>query len=173
LASALRAVLPAPSFDTAAMDGYAVAGAGPWRVLGRILAGDPAWPGTVADGRAVEIGTGAVVPVGAAAVLPYEQCQRIDEVVVGQRGNRDHIRRVGEDVRPGDELAPAGRRVNATLLGAAAQAGFDELLVHRAPAVCLLLTGDEVVLRGAPGPGQVRDAHTPVISAVVTRAGAS
>src|SRR5262245_45814292 len=75
LADPVHAAVPAPAFDAAAMDGYAVAGSGPWRVVGRVLAGGQGWPGRLPAGTAVEIGTGAVVPTDAAAVLPYEQSQ--------------------------------------------------------------------------------------------------
>jgi molybdopterin molybdotransferase len=171
LASAAYAVMAAPPFDAAAMDGFAVAGDGPWRILGRVLAGAPGWSGTLTGGNAVEIATGAVVPAGTEAVIPYEQCHRDGQVVTATRDARQHIRRTGEDARPGDELAPPGRLVSATLRAAAAQAGLDHLSVHRRPRVVVLITGDEVVLRGAPGPGQVRDALAPVVTALITRAG--
>lgn len=41
LAAPLVALAPLPAYDAAAMDGYAVAGCGPWRITGRVLAGDP------------------------------------------------------------------------------------------------------------------------------------
>jgi molybdopterin molybdotransferase len=164
---------PAPAFDAAAMDGYAVAGAGPWRVVGQVLAGGPTWTGRLTEGCAVEIATGAVVPAGASAVLPYERCERDDGTLRGSyRQNSDHIRRAGEDVQPGDELVPAGRVVSAAVLGAAAQAGIDDVSVHPRPRVCLLVTGDEVVPDTAvPGLGQVRDAMSPMVAALVGRAG--
>lgn len=67
----LVALSPLPAHDAAAMDGYAVAGSGPWRVTGRVLAGDPTPVEALEPGYAVEIGTGAVVPAGADPVLPY------------------------------------------------------------------------------------------------------
>jgi molybdopterin molybdotransferase len=45
------------------------------------------------------------------------------------------------------------------------------VLVHRAPAVTMLVTGDEVITDGAPGPGQVRDVFTGLVTAVTARAG--
>ena len=39
LARPVTAVVASPAFDAAAMDGFAVAGPGPWTVIGRILAG--------------------------------------------------------------------------------------------------------------------------------------
>ena len=84
LAVPLVALAPLPAYHCAAMDGYAVAGPGPWQVTGRVLAGDPGLPAPLADGEAVEIGTGAVVPAGADAVLPYERATRTARTVHGE-----------------------------------------------------------------------------------------
>ena len=75
LAAAVGAVLahplvsstPLPPFDSAGMDGWAVAGPGPWVVVGELLAGDTL--DRLADGAAVGIATGAALPTGADAVL--------------------------------------------------------------------------------------------------------
>ncbi|GIJ54451.1 molybdopterin molybdotransferase MoeA [Virgisporangium aurantiacum] len=171
LADPVRAVAAAPAFDTAAMDGYAVAGESPWRVVGRVLAGGPAVPDTLSPGTAVEIGTGAVVPPGTRAVIPYERSHHVDDLVTGAIEDRRNIRTAGEDLRPGDEIVPAGRVVTASVLGAIAQAGVDEVTVRRRPRVRLLVTGDEVITGGRPALGQVRDAVSPIAAAVIERAG--
>lgn len=73
LARPLRALAAVPGVDVSAMDGYALAGEqGPWRVVGRVLAGGHAHAEVLKPGCAVEIATGARVPEGATAVLPYE-----------------------------------------------------------------------------------------------------
>ncbi|MFD1937222.1 molybdopterin molybdotransferase MoeA [Nonomuraea mangrovi] len=73
LARPLRALVAVPGVDVSAMDGYAVAGEkGPWQVVGRVLAGGHAHDEVLKPGEAVEIATGAQVPEGATAVLPYE-----------------------------------------------------------------------------------------------------
>ncbi|MFG1920931.1 molybdopterin molybdotransferase MoeA [Cryptosporangium sp. NPDC048952] len=156
-----------PGFDTAAMDGYAVAGAGPWRIVGRVLAGT-ADPGRVVPGTAVEIATGAPVPAGTEAVVPYEEWAVTFDVP-----RKIHIRRAGEDLRPGDVLADAGRDLTPTLLGLLAQGGADTLPVRRRPVVRLVVTGDEVVQAGLPSAGQVRDALGPMVVALIEAAGAS
>ncbi|MFH8367886.1 molybdopterin molybdotransferase MoeA [Streptomyces sp. NPDC018031] len=74
LAAPLTALTDLPSFDTSAMDGWAVAGPGPWRVAAggsAVLAGH-ATAGPLSDGHAVRIATGARVPSGATAVLRSE-----------------------------------------------------------------------------------------------------
>ena len=42
LAEPLTARAPMPAFPTSSVDGWAVRGAGPWRITGRVLAGSPA-----------------------------------------------------------------------------------------------------------------------------------
>jgi molybdopterin molybdotransferase len=71
LAESLSALVDLPPFATSAMDGWAVAGPGPWRVTGQVLAGQEAT--RLGDGEAVEIATGARVPSGASAVLRRER----------------------------------------------------------------------------------------------------
>src|SRR5690349_3515309 len=172
LAAAVRARADLPGFDTAAMDGYAVSGAGPWRVAGRILAGEPGWPRALEPGQAVEIMTGAVVPAGAVAVLPYETADLSGTTAGAAAGAKPHIRRTGEDARAGAELVGAGRLVTAAVAGLLAQAGHDEVPVHRRPRVRLVVTGDEVLSAGIPAAGQVRDVFGPMVSALVVAAGA-
>jgi molybdopterin molybdotransferase len=71
------------------------------------------------------------------------------------------VRRQGEIVRIGDTLLPAGRRLTPGALALLATHGYAALPVHRAPAVAVLTTGDEVVPpEAAPAPGQLRDSNT-------------
>lgn len=74
-----------------------------------------------------------------------------------------HIRRRGEDWSAGDELVPAGSRTTPAVLGLAAAAGHDTLLVHRRPRVAVIVTGDELLHAGPPRPGRVRDAIGPML----------
>ncbi|XVV15966.1 molybdopterin molybdotransferase MoeA [Actinoplanes sp. CA-131856] len=179
LAAPLVALSPLPAYDAAAMDGYAVAGPGPWRIAGRVLAGDPAPPAPLTPGTAVEIGTGAVVPPGADAVLPYERSTRAGRMVTGERPTRTgptangrHIRRRGEDCPAGQEVLPAGVVVNPVVLGLAASLGHDTLTVHRRPRVGIVVTGTELRRSGLPAAGQVRDAIGPMLPGLVRAAGA-
>ncbi|MDY7085348.1 MAG: molybdopterin-binding protein [Actinomycetota bacterium] len=172
LAEPVHAVTPVPAFDSAAMDGYVVAGPGPWTVAGLVLAGPGVTPvPALRPGTAVEIATGAPVPANSEAVLPYEDCHVDGGVVHGARGPRSHIRRAGDDVRAKAVIVPVGRTMTATGAAAAVQAGVEHVRVRRRPTVTLLVTGDEVVLGGRPGPGQVRDSFTGIVDAVTTRAG--
>src|SRR6266498_1989967 len=81
LAESLAALTDLPAFPTSSIDGWAVRGAGPWRAVGRVLAGGTAAP-LDADGTCVEIATGAMVPAGADAVIRTEESTRDDAGMV-------------------------------------------------------------------------------------------
>lgn len=170
LAAPLRALVAVPSVDVAAMDGYAVCGSPPWRVVGRVLAGG-AVHGGIAQGEAVEIATGAPVPPGASAVLPYESACAEGGMVTGVVEEGRHVRRRGEDVAEGVVVLDAGVSVTPMVQGLAAALGHDTLPVHPRPSVTVLVTGDEVVHVGVPPAGRVRDAIGPFLPGLVGWAG--
>ncbi|GEL21754.1 molybdopterin molybdenumtransferase MoeA [Pseudonocardia sulfidoxydans NBRC 16205] len=169
LAEDLVGLVPQPAFDTAAMDGYAVAGEGPWTVVGEVRAG------SLRAGEAVAISTGAPVPAGALAVLPVEDTVRRSDEVAGADGAMPapgrHIRRTGENSPAGEILAAAGSSVRPAMLGLAAAAGHDRLTVRPRPRVRLLVTGDELVTAGPGGAGRVRDALGPTLPPLVAALG--
>lgn len=171
LAAPLRASVAVPGVDVSAMDGYAVAGPGPWRIAGRVLAGGVAYGAALAPGEAVEVATGAPVPEGAESVLPHELADAGGGWVAGDPVPGKHIRRRGEDVAEGAVVLGPGAVVTPVALGLAAALGHDELLVRPCPRVAVLVTGDEVVDRGIPGPGRVRDAIGPFLPGLVAWAG--
>ncbi|MFG6190685.1 molybdopterin molybdotransferase MoeA [Nonomuraea sp. JJY05] len=171
LAAPLTALVAVPGVDVSAMDGYAVAGAGPWRVAGRVLAGGACYDDELRPGEAVEIATGAPTPAGASAVLPYEQAAVDGTRVNGVAELGRHIRRRGEDIAEGAVVLGAGAVVTPVALGLAAALGHDELLVRPRPRVAVLITGDEVVHEGLPAPGRVRDAIGPFLPGLVAWAG--
>lgn len=157
LAADVAALVDLPSFPTAAMDGWVVAGEGPWSIVGTIDTGFPA-EGGLAPGQAMRIATGGLVPEGASAVIPWEVSEVEGETVVAQIPGKLHIRPRGEECVRGDALGIRGDVLNPILVGLLAAAGLDEVEVYAKPRVTVLVLGDEVVTSGIPGPGQVRDA---------------
>ncbi|MFJ2894166.1 molybdopterin molybdotransferase MoeA [Streptomyces sp. NPDC087218] len=188
LAEPLVALTDLPSFDTSAMDGWVVSGPGPWTVRGAPVTGEETGAGSAAgagpvrgpgilagqgvpaplpDGDAVRIATGARIPANANAVLRSEHA-RVDEakgllhatrsVVPGQ-----DIRPRGQECRSGDRLMPAGTVVTPVVLGLAAAAGYDTLVVAPRPRVDVLVLGDELLTEGLPHDGLIRDALGPMI----------
>lgn len=171
LATPLVSPVAVPPVDRAAMDGYAVRGAGPWVVVGAVLAGSGlAEP--LQDGQAYAIVTGAAVPPGTTAVLPDEQATRVGEKVGGSIEPGRHIRRTGEECTPGELLLPAGTLINPQVIGLAATLGLDHLTVIPKPRVLALITGDELIHHGPSAPGQVRDAIGPMLPTLIARSGA-
>jgi molybdopterin molybdotransferase len=176
LADDLIALCPLPTFDTSAMDGWAVRGPGPWAVVGESLAGRPS-PRAVRSGQAVAIATGAMVPSGADAVIPSEE----GEVHPGVAGpvlvsasapGPIHIRPAGQECAAGEVLARAGTVLAPALLGLAAASGHDALPVVRRPRAALVLFGDELATEGIPPHGHVRDSLGPQVPAWLARMGA-
>ncbi|MGW6929376.1 molybdopterin molybdotransferase MoeA [Lentzea sp. NPDC054927] len=171
LASAVRALAGQPTCDTSAMDGYAVCGPGPWTVVGRVAAGDPVPGARLGGGEAFAVATGAPVPDGSDHVIPVELCTVEGALLRGSLSQPGkHIRRRGEDWSAGDELVPAGSPVTPAVVGLAAAAGHDTLLVHRRPRVAVIVTGDELLHSGPPHPGRVRDAIGPMLPGLLTGA---
>lgn len=171
LAEPLTTRTPLPAFATVSVDGWAVRGAGPWRIVGQVLAGGVPGPLT-ADGTAVEIATGAMVPDGAAAVLRIEESSRTpDGLVTGTPRPVPEWRLPGEEANAGEELLPVGTPVDPAVIGLAASCGHDDLRVRRQPRAALLVFGDELLTAGPPGAGRVRDVLGPAVPAWLRRYG--
>jgi molybdopterin molybdotransferase len=171
LVEPLRTLTALPAFPTSSVDGFAVAGPGPWRVVGRVLAGQV--PGPVGPGQAVEIATGAMVPAGTGQVIRLEHSTtHPDGTVTGEPRRTPEWRNVGEEAAAGEELLPAGTPVTPGVLGVAAQCGYDRLLVRRPPRAAVVVFGDELATAGPPGNGRVRDSLGPQLPGWLTRLGA-
>lgn len=146
-----------PPFDNSAMDGYAVMAADcvgdrtTLEVVGSVMAGGRA-AGTLRRGQAVRIMTGAPLPPGADGVVPVERTSTVGGTVTldGPVGAGDHVRRAGDDVRPGDVVAATGTVLRPAHLGLLAAVGLPGAVCHPAPVVGVLSTGDEL-LPGAEG----------------------
>ncbi|MEU1038188.1 molybdopterin molybdotransferase MoeA [Streptomyces sp. NPDC005907] len=175
LATPLAALTDLPSFDTSAMDGWAVAGPGPWDVREEGVLAGQAQPERLTDGEAVRIATGARIPQDVTAVLRSEH-GRTDEkgrlhatrdVVHGQ-----DIRPRGQECRSGDHLLPVGALVTPAVLGLAAAAGYDTLAALPRPRAEVLVLGDELLTSGLPRDGLIRDALGPMLPSWLRAAGA-
>ncbi|MEV0427678.1 molybdopterin molybdotransferase MoeA [Micromonospora sp. NPDC050495] len=171
LAEALTTPTDLPAFPTSSVDGWAVRGDGPWRVVGRVLAGQSPPPLTD-DGTTTEIATGAMVPEGTTAILRIEESTRTaDGLVQGTPRPAPEWRNPGEEAYAGEELLPAGTPVDPAVIGLAASCGQDRLRVRRLPRAALLVFGDELLTSGPPGAGRVRDALGPAVPAWLRRYG--
>lgn len=168
-----------PANDVSALDGYAYAGdLAPDSVLpvaGVVAAGDP--PGSrLTAGSALQIWTGAPLPLGADRVVGVEETARANREdfvrVLRPAPPGNAVRRRAEIVAAGDLLLSAGARLGPAALSLLASQGVQELEIVRPPRVAVVTTGDEVVAPDLePGPGQLRDSHTDYLIAAGRRLG--
>ena len=122
------------------------------------------------------IATGAPIPAGADSVAPIENCEVEGDVVrvLAPTSEGQHIRPAAEDVRTGQVLVAAGKRLGAPELGLLANAGVPHPLVHPRPRVVVLSTGDELVPPGqTPEFGQIRDSNGSTLYGALREAGAT
>ena len=166
-----------PPFASSAMDGFALRAAdtpGELPVAFRVAAGSPR-QGSLPQGSAAAIATGAAVPEGADAVIPVEHVvdrgdwvDVVATVLLGQ-----HIRPRGGDVREGDAVGVVGTRLGAAQVGALAAAGVVEVRCSTRPRVAVLATGSELRAAGESlAPGQIYESNRAMIAASLRRAGA-
>lgn len=183
---------PLPSFDQAAIDGYAVRSvdvrvgtslgeaadppAAPVTlpVVGKITAGSRQ-PTRLQPGQSVRVDTGAPLPTLADAVLPVgwatSEGQRITPTRPVRSG--DYVRRVGDDVQPGDVAVRAGSIIGPAQVGLLASVGRAKVLVHPKPRMSVISVGDELLdVDGQPGTGQVYDVNSYALTAAGRDAGA-
>ncbi|MEV7090219.1 molybdopterin molybdotransferase MoeA [Streptomyces sp. NPDC093085] len=172
LAEPLVALTDLPPFDTSAMDGWAVAGPGPWGVRGDGDGGHGLLAGQVSDARlpdgsAVRIATGARIPPDATAVVRSEHARTDAAGYLHARRavtQGQDIRPRGQECRSGERLLPAGSVITPAVLGLAAAAGYDDVPAIPRPRVEVLVLGDELLAEGLPHDGLIRDALGPLIA---------
>ena len=186
-----------PAFDNSAMDGYAVRFADTQaaseaqpvhlRVVGDLAAGAvPTAP--LGPDEAVRIMTGAPVPPGSDAVVPFEDTDRTDWAKFGTRPGAsgdpatvgillppehyDNVRFRAEDIKVGEQVLARGKRIRSAEIGVLASMGRVQVAVYRRPVVAIIPTGDEVIEIDRPlQPGQVRNSAAHALEALVTTYG--
>jgi molybdopterin molybdotransferase len=178
-ASVVLSAVDLPLFRNSQMDGFAVRSADVANtpvslpIVGTIAAA-PGAPAPLAAGTAVRIMTGGVVPHGADAVVPVEDTTTAGNTVTISRGRTrgEFVRDRGSDARTGDELLPAGRRLESRHLAALAAAGLARVDVIPLVRVAVITTGAELIAPGSsPAPGQLFDANQIALVAAVRAAG--
>ena len=170
-------------FARAAMDGYALRAAetqsaNPAAPL-TISVVDAAYAGAaplrLAEGCAASVATGAPLPFGADAVVPFED-------VIAARGTirlcaplvrGDYVFAPGEDAKAGDLLVDAGSMVTPGRTALLAAAGHEAVAVYRRPRIAIVSTGNEIVAIGdRPANGQIRNSNAAMLAAAVEADGA-
>ncbi len=166
-----------PNAARSAMDGFALSAEntpGAFEVIGDVGMG-AAPQAAVTPSTAMRIPTGGVLPRGADAVVPIEDA-RVNGSSVDVDGRieaGDSVIERGADMRRGDRVLQAGRRIGAPQVGLLATLGIVEVPVYRRPVVAVLSSGDELVAPSAAlEPGSVRDSNRYAIAASLRAMGA-
>jgi molybdopterin molybdotransferase len=192
LATDIPSDIDLPPFTNSAMDGYALRGAETIQaspdnpveleVVMDIPAGRTP-PKALAAGQAARIMTGAPLPDGADAVIRVEDTdddfsalaesslpERVRIFAEAPPGNS--VRAKGENIASGDTILEAGTRLTPAAIGMLATVGRARVPVVSQPRVVILSSGDELVDIGTPlQPGQIRDANSYALAALVTANG--
>jgi molybdopterin molybdotransferase len=175
LASDISAKRTQPPRDVSAMDGYAVrfddlqSGMTEFSLIGEAPAGGE-FSGQVAQGEAVRIFTGGIVPDGADHVVIQEDIQADAEnlTVIDAQTATHHIRKAGQDFAHGDILARKGQRLSTGDLALIANGNYAEIEVVRRPRVALIASGDELVSAGTDMTDlQIPDSNSVALSAML------
>ena len=161
LAEDVTSPIDLPAWDNSAMDGYAaraadVERAGPEHkitlaVIEAVAAGQfPTRP--IGPGQVTRIFTGAPLPAGADTVVRQEDTEPAQPgdgggriTVVTGRDARKNVRYRGEDIRKGEVVLGAGTPLGPAQLGVLASIAHATPLVHDAPRVAFMGSGDEIV----------------------------
>jgi molybdopterin molybdotransferase len=170
-----------PPFDRVCMDGIAVdsdalrRGLRRFKIQATQAAGSPAL--TLAHPEnAIEVMTGAILPLAADCIIPVEQYEVVDGIVsltaaVVTKAYHN-IHRRGADSRLGALLLETGTLLGAPEIAVAASAGKARVRVSSQPAIMIVSTGDELVEPGDPiADHQVRRSNAYAVAAALRARG--
>jgi molybdopterin molybdotransferase len=183
-ADAVLATEHLPAFPRSTMDGYAVRARDTFgaseslpaylEVVGEVRMGQ-APDITLAASQAAVAYTGGMLAQCADAVVMVENTQKIDATsieVLRPVAPGENVVQVGEDVRLGEVIVPAGCLLRPQDIGGLLALGITQVTVRCRPRVAIVSTGDEIVSPDTtPAPGQIRDINTYTIAALVEQAG--
>ena len=172
-----------PSFDRAMMDGYALVaesfqGASPnnplpMEVVGTSLPGCPT-EAIVESSKVVQIMTGAPMPQGANAVLPFELVDSQNEnlFAIDSVPAQKNVGYVGEDINIEDEIAGRFQWLRPQDVGLLTSVGVENVSVFRRPQVNIVVSGNEIVPVGSSRKqNQVFDSNGPMLRGLIERDG--
>lgn len=177
-AAAVTAPVDVPHYTSSAMDGFAVNGPGPWELLAEPVTGARGHNvhntgGTVDAGQALPVLTGSLLPEGTTAVVRSENSSVSGTTLTADYpGDGRDIRPSGQERASGDTLVDAGVVLGPGHCAMLSVCGVDEVEVVARPRVACAFTGNEVIDRGVPAPGEVRDAFGVSFPALLERRGA-
>ena len=178
-----------PPLDNSAMDGYAVIKDDLINaddeniiyldVIEEIPAGSiPKL--SLSTGQASRIMTGAPIPSGSDAVVPFEDTNELENNDKSKIGikisvkNLENIRKKSEDIKKGSIIIKKGSLITSATIGVMASIGLEKVSVIRKPIIGILSTGNELLEPGEKNQdGKIYNSNTYTLSSLVTEFGAT
>jgi molybdopterin molybdotransferase len=169
-----------PPFDRVTMDGIAISyetlqsGQRIFPVAGIQAAGMPINKLPSPD-VCMEVMTGAMLPIGADAVVKYEDLKIMDgkaEIISHAIVKNENIHRSGNDAKQGSLLISQGTLISSAEIPLMASVGKSSVIVYALPRTAIISTGDELVeLDSTPQPHQIRKSNVYALAAGLSRFG--
>ena len=170
-----------PPFDRVCMDGIAVdsdvlrGGLRRFNVQATQAAGAPALTLSHTE-NAIEVMTGAILPLATDCIIPVEQYDIADGVAsltsAVVTSSYHNVQRRGADGRVGELLLTTGTLLRAPEIAVAASAGMARVRVSSQPAVMIVSTGDELIEPGDPiAEHQIRRSNAYAVAATLRERG--
>ncbi len=173
-----------PPFNRVTMDGIAIDFQSIqnnfWPIQNRQLAGQDQL-NLEAQNQAIEVMTGAMLPLGTDTVIRYEDID-IEEVngkmiatltvnfeVIKQGQN---IHKQGSDAKKGDCLITKNTKISSPQIAVMASVGKDNVLINASPKIAIIATGNELVeIEEKPLPHQIRKSNSYMLEAILKQHG--
>ena len=139
-----------PAFDNSAMDGYVVKLSDAGKevdIKGAIFAGDFPQDVEIKEGMVYKIMTGAYVPKGSEAVVPFEDVEIIDEERIklpNKIKQNAHIRFRGEEINEDEIILKEGDLLRPAHIAVLASQGITNIKVFRKLKAAIISTGSEI-----------------------------
>jgi molybdopterin molybdotransferase len=134
-----------PTFDIAAMDGFAVRSADryPLKISGKVYAGDSITK--IKSGEAMAIATGAIIPEGADAVLKMEDADVKKDIFYGKALKKgENVFRKGSDYSAGDRIFEKNHRIMPQSVALLYSLGIEKVPVYKRIRAGIISTGTEI-----------------------------
>lgn len=183
LAEDVVSTLDIPPFSRSTVDGYAVraedtAGAdenqpATLKVTGYVDIGEQPKV-AVGKGEAVEIVTGAPIPLGADAAVMVEDTGREDSElhIYSPASANLNVMKAGSDIKKGEVALKKGKVLGSSEIGVLAALGLTTVTVRKYPMIAVLSTGGEVTALGKPlSAGKIYDINSYSLCTAVTESG--
>ena len=135
---------------------------------------------SLSTGQASRIMTGAPIPSGSDAVVPFEDTNELENNDKSKIGikisvkNLENIRKKSEDIKKGSIIIKKGSLITSATIGVMASIGLEKVSVIRKPIIGILSTGNELLEPGEKNQdGKIYNSNTYTLSSLVKEFGAT